>query len=148
MTRDDQPSQAPLSDFVPRPAPPGLRRKVLAAAAGVPPSDRFLSLSQWAAAAACVSLIFAALAGNAILARKQTGRLDVLLADQPTAVFPPDAADQAELEQAVGAEAARLARLQSVRPRPVWASGETPRPGANSADFMEEDADVHAKNPR
>lgn len=69
-----------LREFTPRPAPPELRRRILAAASEPKELGRFLSPAQKSAALALGFLILASLAGDAWFARRSELGLRTLLA--------------------------------------------------------------------
>ena len=112
MKRDDPTRLEPLGGFTPRPAPPGLRSRVLSAARAVKPAAVFWSPAQWAAAAGCALSIVVLLAADARLARRLSGRMDVLLAEARGAVVAGEAV-LPEMREAVGAEL-----LDRIRRRP------------------------------
>jgi hypothetical protein len=148
MNEDNRNAPDELKGFVPRPAPPHLRKKVLAAAAAVPPTGQSLTAAQWGMAAACALFIIGALAGDSLISKSLAGRLDVLLNERPAA-SPADDPDRAGLEELVGVDQVRSMRLQSNRPRhdrAVRMAGRLEGSGSNLED--KEDADVSAKNPR
>ncbi len=148
MNKHDRSVPDGLKGFVPRPAPPHVRQKALAAAEGIRPVGRFLTPAQWGMAAACTLLVIGALAGDAVLSRTIAGRLDALLNERP-AESAAGHADRAGLEELLGADQARSLRLQSTRPRhdqAIWMEG---RMDKNALAFEEkEDADGYSKNPR
>ena len=148
MNEDDRGLPEALKGFVPRPAPPHLRTKVLAAATAIPPIGRFLTAAQWGMAAACVLLILGALSGDAFISVTQARRLDTILNDR-LAESAARNSDRAGLEELLGADQARSLRLQPTRPRhnqAIWMEG---RMDKDALAFEEkEDADVHSKNPR
>jgi hypothetical protein len=144
MNKDNRGLPEALKNFVPRPAPPHLRTKVLAAAAAVPPSGRFLTAAQWGIAAACALLVIGALAGDAVLSRTMAGRLDVLLNECP--VVPPITdADRMGLEEIFGADQVRLLDIKTTRIRRDSAARIDGRidDGVSSLEGKE-DADVHS----
>jgi len=148
MNRDDRSTPEELKGFVPRPAPPHVRQKALAATEGIRPAGRFLTPAQWGIAAACALLIIGALAGDALISRSLAGRLDVLLNERPAA-SPAGDADRVGLEELVGIDQARTIRRQWTRPRPNRALQIEERMDWNDRAVEEkEDADVHSKNPR
>ena len=148
MNEDDRGLPEELKDFVPRPAPPHLRQKVLAGAAAIPPAGRFLTTAQWGLAAACALLVFGALAGDAVLSRTMAGRLDSLLSERPTDSMAAGA-DRAGLEEILGAAQARALYAPSARPRQDRINRmEGQGNWDESAMEDKENADVHAKNPR
>jgi hypothetical protein len=148
MNDDERKASDYLKAFVPRPAPPELRQKALAAAQGIQPAGRFLTSGQWGMAAICVFLIVGSLAGDSILSGRQARRLDALLDGRPAAVLLRDA-DRLALEELVGAQEARTMGRLLTRPGLVRASAKDGWPDRNILAFEEkEDADVHSKNPR
>jgi len=68
MSDDMKPVEELLREFTPRPAPPALRRRILAAADASRKEETFLSPGQWRAAATFGLLIAAAVGGDALLA--------------------------------------------------------------------------------
>jgi hypothetical protein len=148
MNKDDHGLPEELKDFVPRPAPPHLRTKVLAAITTTPPAGRFLTPGQWRMAAACALPMIGALAGDALISRSLAGRLDILLNKSQAASSVGDA-DRAGLEELVGIDQARSLRRLSTRPRHDRASRVEEQMDWNDRALEEkEDADVHSKNPR
>jgi hypothetical protein len=148
MNEDDRVLPEVLKDFVPRPAPPHLRTKVLIAAAAIPPAGRFLTAAQWGMAAACALLVIGALAGDAALSRAMAGRLDVLLNERPVA-SPVTDADRTGLEEILGADQVRLLGTKTTRLRrdsAIRIDGRMDGKGSSLED--KEDADVHSQNPR
>jgi hypothetical protein len=148
MNKDDRGLPEVLKDFVPRPAPPHLRRKVLAAAAAIPPAGRFLTAAQWGMAAAGALFVIGSMIGDAVLSKTMAERLDVLFDERPTASSVANA-DRTGLEEIIGADQVRLLGTKTIRPRrdaaarfDGWIEGR----GSSLED--KEDADVHAKNPR
>ncbi len=148
MNDDERKASDYLKALVPRPAPPELRQKALAAADGARSAGRFLTPGQWGLAAACVLLIIGSLAGDSILSAKQARRLDVLLDGRPAAALIRDT-DWLALEELVGAQEARTIRSLLTRPLPERASLTEGRIVGNFLALEEkEDADVRSKNPR
>ena len=148
MNDDERKTSDYLKLFVPRPAPPELRHKALAAAAGIRPARRFLTPRQWAMAAACALLIIGSLAGDSILSGKQARRLETLLDGRPAAALIRDT-DRSALEELVGVQAARTMRVLLPRPHPERIFPKGMRTDRDVLAFEEEEgADVHSKNPR
>ena len=148
MIDDGRKTSDYLKAFVPRPAPPELRQKALAAAEGTRPAGRFLTPRQWGMAVACVLVIIGGLAGDAILSGKQARRLDALLDGHPAAALIRDA-ERSVLEELVGVQDARSLRFLLTRPFPERASPKDGRIDGNFLAFEEkENVDVHSKNPR
>jgi hypothetical protein len=148
MNDDERKTSDYLKAFVPRPAPPELRPKVLAAAGRPLPSVRYLTPNQWGVAAACVLLIIGALAGDAFLSRTQARQLDALLSDRQAASSDRDA-ERSALEEIIGVQATRSMRFPSTRTLPERTSHQDGRTDRNILAFEEkEDVDVHSKNPR
>jgi hypothetical protein len=148
MKKDDRSLPKDLKGFVPRPAPPHLRLKVLAAAAAVRPAERFLTAAQWGMAAASAVLIIGALAGDAVLSRTMTGRLDAVLSERPADSLAA-VAERAGLEEILGAAQARALYAPSARPRQDPISRMEGRGNWDeSALVKKEGADVHTKNPQ
>jgi len=142
MKRDDRPSSDLLKGFVPRPAPPELRSRVLSAARAVRLAAGFWSPIQWAAAVGCGLSIVVLLAAGARLAHRLSGRMDVLLAGTRGAAAAVEAVSP-ELREAVGVA---LADRSWHRPAP-----ERPRPVQREVldwESVEEDVDAGTKNPR
>jgi hypothetical protein len=148
MNKDLREAPDELKDFVPRPAPPHLRRKVLAAAATIPSGGRLLTAAQWGLVVACALLAIGALAGDAVLSKTLAGRLDVLLDKRPAA-FPVTDADRTGLEEILGADQVRLLGTKMNRLRRDSAARIDGRMEGGVSNLEDkEDADVHAKNPR
>ena len=148
MNKDDRNTPDELKGFVPRPAPPYLRTKVLTAAKGIRPADGFLTSAQWGMAVACALLVIGALAGDAVLSRTLAGRLDVLL-NERSAAFPVTDADRTGLEEILGAAQARALYVPSSQPRQDRTVRMQGRGNWDeSAMEDKEDVDVPAKNPR
>jgi hypothetical protein len=148
MNEDNRSTPEELKGFVPRPASPHLRAKVLAAAAATPPAGRFLTAAQWGMAAACALLVIGALAGDAVLSKALAERLDVLL-NERSAASPVANADRTGLEEILGADQVRLLGTKTTRPRrdsTIRIDGRMEGRGSNLED--KEDADVPTKNPR
>jgi hypothetical protein len=144
MNEDERSAPDELKGFAPRPAPPHLRQKVLAAAAATQPTGRFLTAAQWGMAAASAFLIFGALAGDAVLSKMLAGRLDVLLNGHQGA-DPAAGADRTSFEEILGADQVRLLGIKSTRPRhdrAIRMAGRMEGSGSNLED--KEDADVHS----
>ena len=148
MNDDERKISAYLKSFVPRPAPPELRQRALAAAEGTRAAGRFLTTGQWRMAAVCSLFVIAALTGDSILSRKQARRLDALLDGRPAEALIRDA-DRSALEELVGVQEARSMRFLLTRPLPGRTFPEDGRTDRTILTFEEkEDADVHSKNPR
>ena len=148
MNDDERRTSDYLKAFVPRPTPPELRQKALAAAQGAHPAGRFLTPRQWGMAAACALLIIGSLAGDSILSGKQARRLDALLDGRPAVALIRDT-DRSALEELVGAQEARAMRFLLPRPLPERIFPKDGRTDRYILMFEEkEDADVHSNNPR
>ena len=76
-----------LAELVPRPAPPGLKGRILASADEV--KERVVMTPRmWSVAAACLVLIAAVLVGDAIISRSQMDEIFALVG-RPSAPAPP-----------------------------------------------------------
>jgi hypothetical protein len=148
MNDDERRTSDYLKAFVPRPTPPELRQKALAAAQGAHPAGRFLTPRQWGMAAACALLIIGSLGVDSILSGKQARRLDFLLDGRQAAALIRET-DRSSLEELVGVQAAGTMRFLSPRPFPERIFPKDGRTDLYILMFEEkEDADVHSKNPR
>ena len=110
----DHPSEieTKLAGLAARPAPPGMRDRVLGAARAVRAKDA-ISPRAWLAAAACALLIVAALGADGVLARRQAAEIAALL-DGRSAEKPAEPMDWgADLPELAGIRPAAMARAGS-----------------------------------
>ena len=98
-----------LREFEPRPAPPGLKRRILAAAEADRRTERFFSVAQRRAAAAFGLLIFVCLAGDAWVEVRSARAVKDLISGNATAAAPESRIDR-DLIREISGEDARLER--------------------------------------
>jgi hypothetical protein len=131
-----------LKEFSPRPAPPGLKKRLIAAAGAAAASERFLSAGQRKLAAALGLLIVAAVGGDAWLGGRAERAALVFLAGSTGAGTQAPAIDRDFVAEIAGRDA-NLEKLILERLK-AGAEGRAARPRAVSvgAEIMREVDDV------
>ena len=112
IARGQADTEGELRRLVPKPAPPGLRQKVLSTALEAR-RNAVLTPGMRALAVACSIVIVAALAIEPLVGRHEAARMTALLDGRPSArTVGEEAFDLAEALGVQGSEAARMVRLQ------------------------------------
>jgi len=102
MTEDEKSVGELLRKFTPRPAPPELKRRILAAAGERDDRGRFFSRAQWRAAAVFSSLILASAAWDALSVGRSARGASALLAGPANSDAATQQLDQELIREVAG----------------------------------------------